>query len=417
MPTNLSAPTRLLDRLAGAGLAGVAETYARLAAPIGAIAFALYILLTALTAWIMPDANWDMLPYLSIAEEGVYPQPQALHDYAYGTVKAGVSASDYKRLTDDAGGFRSHMAQDAGDFHSLLGMYRIKFLYAEILSGLSRVMSPIEAMRLVQVFSVLLLGAATLLWLRSQGALALAPLAGAVLIMADFGDAARAATPDLLCSAVLLAGLYAYMRGRQVATALLLFLAFMVRPDNIVFLAVFAVLLVAFRQKAWGALVGFGVSFVIYFAISRWAQHPGWWPHLWFSSYDQHYNMDGFDPPFSPVVYFRIFALALARAVTINSWVGVSVLALAGWYGLDRAGFRLDRRAGILFAALVIGVLAKFTVFPIPDTRIYFPSLLPPFLLLAPSLMALWVSAGRGEPEAAVRSTVDAEDVRPLLER
>jgi len=229
--------------------------------------------------------------------------------------------------------------------------------------------------------------------------------------------AARAATPDLLCSAVLLAGLYAYMRGRQVATALLLFLAFMVRPDNIVFLAVFAVLLVAFRQKAWGALVGFGVSFVIYFAISRWAQHPGWWPHLWFSSYDQHYNMDGFDPPFSPVVYFRIFALALARAVTINSWVGVSVLALAGWYGLDRAGFRLDRRAGILFAALVIGVLAKFTVFPIPDTRIYFPCLLPPFLLLAPSLMALWVSAGRGEPEAAVRSTVDAEDVRPLLER
>ena len=46
--------------------------------------------------------------------------PQALHDYAYGTVKAGVSAGDYKALTDDGGGFRSHMAQNAADFHSLL---------------------------------------------------------------------------------------------------------------------------------------------------------------------------------------------------------------------------------------------------------------------------------------------------------
>ena len=58
------------------------------------------------------------------------------------------------------------------------------------------------------------------------------------------------------------------------------------------------------------------------------------------------------------------------------------MLALAGWFAAARAGFRLDRRAGILFAALVFGVLAKFTVFPIHDTRIYFPNLLPPYLLL-----------------------------------
>ncbi|TIL97004.1 MAG: hypothetical protein E5Y68_00325, partial [Mesorhizobium sp.] len=72
-------------------------------------AFALYILLTAATAWFMPDANWDMLPYLAIAEEGTYRDVQALHDYAYGTVRDGLSASDYQALTDDGGGFRSHM--------------------------------------------------------------------------------------------------------------------------------------------------------------------------------------------------------------------------------------------------------------------------------------------------------------------
>ncbi len=166
----------------------------------------------------------------------------------------------------------------------------------------------------------------------------------------------------------------------------------MARPDNIVFLAIFAVLLVAFRQKAWGALAGFAASLVAYFAISHWAQHPGWWPHLWFSSIEQHYNMNGFDPPFSAVAYLRAFAASLVRAVSLNSWVGVSVLALAGWYALSRAGFKLDRRAGILFAALVLGALAKFTVFPIHDTRIHFPNLIPPFLLLAGPFMALWAS-------------------------
>ncbi|MEP6566547.1 MAG: hypothetical protein ABJB10_15540, partial [Mesorhizobium sp.] len=264
---------------------------------------------------------------------------------------------------------------------------------AEILSTMSSVMSPIEAMRLVSVLSVLLFGAIALLWLRSQGALALAPIVGAVMIMADFGEAARASTPDLLCSALFLGGLFAYVRGRDVATALLLFLAFMARPDNIVFLAIFAVLLVVFHEKAWGALAGFAASFVAYFAISHWAHHPGWWPHLWFSSIEQHYNMDGFDPPFSIVAYLKAFAASLVRAITLNSWVGVSVLALAGWYATSRAGFRLDRRAGILLAALVLGVLAKFTVFPIHDSRIYFPNLIPPFLLLAGPMMTLWASA------------------------
>ena len=393
MLTRPPASNNLLDRLTAACLAWGEGTYGRLAAPIGAAAFALYILLTATTAWFMPDANWDMLPYLAIAEEGTYPDAQALHDYAYGTVKAGVSAGDYKALTDDGGGFRSHMVENAADFHSLLGMYRIKFLYAEILSTMSSAMSPVEAMRLVSVFSVLLFGVIALFWLRAEGALALAPVVGAVLIVADFGEAARASTPDLLCSALFLGGLFAYVRGRNVATALLLFLAFMARPDNIVFLTIFAVLLVVFREKAWGALAGFAASFVAYFAISHWAQHPGWWPHLWFSSIEQHYNMDGFAPPFSVVAYLKAFAASLVRAITLNSWVGVSVLALAGWYALGRAGFRLDRRAGILLAALVLGVLAKFTVFPIHDSRIYFPNLIPPFLLLAGPMMALWASA------------------------
>src|SRR5262249_52333095 len=180
-----------------------------------------------------------------------------------------------------------------------------------------------------------------------------------------------------LASALLLAGLYAHIYKREGAAALLLTLAVLTRPDNVIFVGVFAVLLLAFRQWSWGALVATVASFASYFAISHWAGHPGWWPHLYFSSIEEQMNMDGFDPAFSVAAYGKAFVNAVVRALTFNTWVGVAVLVLAGWYATDRAGFRLDKRAGLLMAALVLAVLAKFVVFPIHDGRIYCPTLIP----------------------------------------
>lgn len=384
------------DRFAGASLSLGTGLYARFATRIGVIAFSLYVLLTALSALVFPDPNWDMLPYIAAAGESTHPDPQALHAYAYGAVKAAVSEGDYIALTDDGGGYRSHMASDPTGFHSMLPMYRVKFLYVELLSGLSRVLPPVTALHVIQAVSALLFGTVMLLWLRSAGALALAPLFGAVLIVAEFASTTRSNTPDLLASLLLLGGLFAYMRRSEVLTALLLVLAVMARPDNVVFVGVFAVLLVAFRQWSVGVACATVASFIAYFAISRWAEHPGWWPHLYFSSIAQQVNMDGFDPAFSIAAYAKAFANAVVRSLVFNTWVGVAVLALAAWYVTGRAGFRLERRAGILFAALVLSVLAKFVVFPIHDTRIYFPNLIPPFLLLAPPMMAFCRAARDG---------------------
>ena len=226
------------------------------------------------------------------------------------------------------------MANDAAAFHSMLPMYRVKFLYAEILAGLSKVMPPVAAMSAVQVFSTLLFGAIVLLWLRSAGALALAPVAAAVLIVAEFAYAARSNAPDMLCSALLLGGLYAHTRQRQVASAILLFLAVLVRPDNVIFVGVFAVLLLAFRQWSPGALAAAVASFAAYFAISHWAGHPGWWPHLYFSSVQQQMNMDGFDPAFSVVLY----AKALPAVGASSSTLGRRRRAGAGRLVRDRPG-------------------------------------------------------------------------------
>lgn len=390
----------LLVRLANGGLSHGEAVYARLAVPLGIAIFSAYVLLTALTAVVRPDANWDMLPYLAVAEESEHPDAAALHDYVYGTIREGVSEADYRALVDDGGGFRSHMADNAEDFHSLLGMYRVKFLYAELLSGLSTFMPPVAAMRAVSVFSALAFGAVVLVWLRAYGALALAPVMAGFLMVMEFSDLARAATPDLLCGALMLGALLAYVTRREAAAGLLIFLAFMVRPDNIVFIAVFAFMLIVFGQRSWGVLAGAAASLAGYFVISAWAGHPGWWPHLYFSSVEQQLNMNGFDPAFSIAAYGKAFANAVVRALTFNSWLGIVLLSLAGWFVAARAGFRLESRAGVLFAALLFGLAAKFVVFPIHDTRVYFPSLAPLVLLLVGPFVAFWGSRQVKAPAA-----------------
>jgi hypothetical protein len=390
MLTKSPRPASAIERVVETVLSLGCGFYARYAAPIGVALFSAYVLLTALTAWVLPDANWDMLAYIAAAGERDHPTPEAVHAYAYGTVRDAVSPADYLVLTDDEGGYRSHMATDPTGFYSMLPMYRVKFLFVEALSVLSTVMPPVVALHVLQVVAALLFGAVLLLWLRSARALALAPVLAALLMVAEFPYVSRSNSPDLLAAAMLLGGLYAHMYRREAATALLLLLAVLVRPDNVIFVGVFAVLLVALRQWSWGALVATVASFLSYFAIARWAGHPGWWPHLYFSSVEQQLNMQGFDPAFSILAYAKAFVNAVVRSLTYNTWVGVAVLALAGWYASDRAGYRLDKRAGIVFAALVLSVLAKFVLFPIHDGRIYFPYLIAPFMLLAPALTALF---------------------------
>lgn len=372
---------------------GVVNGYARHAALLGAAILALYIVATAAIALVRPDANWDMLAYLAVAEEGSFSDPQQLHAYAYDTVKAGVSADEYRLLVDDGGGFRSHMATNAADFVSLLPMYRVKFFYAELLSTMSAAMAPVTAMRVVSAVSVLLFGAAILLWLRAVGALAIAPLFAGLLMMTEFGPTARASSPDLLCAAFMLGGLLAYMRKKELLAAPLLFLAFLVRPDSIIPLTVLAVMLLVYRVKSAGVLIGFAASLLAYFAISAWAAHPGWWPHLYFSSIEQVRNMDGFDPAFSVMLYAKAFVRTAVFALWYNSWLGAVFVALGLWFALSRAGFSLERRAGVLFAATVLGLAAKFIAFPIHDTRIYFPTLIPLFLLLTTPALSMWRAA------------------------
>ena len=306
--------SNILARFASGLLELASRTYVRFASLIGVLIFLAYVVITIATAYILPEANWDMLPYLAVAEEAKYPDPVALHDFAYGAVKAAVLAADYEALTNDGGGFRTHMAENPTDFVSLLGMYRVKFLYGQIISVVSTFVTPVAALRLVSAFSAVLFAGFVLAWLRSAKALALAPLFVGLMIFCGFSEATRVGTPDLLCAALFLGGLYSFTVKREWLTAVLLTLAFLVRPDNIVFIGIFGILLLVYGQKSLGAFIAFAACFIGYFAVSHFSHHPGWWPHLYFSSIEQHQNMTDFHPAFSLSLYAHAFGASFLRS-------------------------------------------------------------------------------------------------------
>jgi hypothetical protein len=380
-------------------------TYARFAGAIGSFLICAYVLITAASVLIEPEANWDMLPYIAIAAEGTHPGAAALHGYAYGAVKQGVTTPSFEALTK-GDVFRQHMSDMPDDFVSLLGMYRVKILYVKALGALLPFMAPVSAIHAISVFSTLAFGLFALLWLRSLQALALAPFAAAVMMMAGFGDAARVGTPDMLCAALFTGAMYAYVRKHEFSSAILFYLAFLARPDNVVFVCLFAVLIFIFKIRAPGVLLAFASSLISYFLISHWAGHPGWWPHLYFSTISQQFNMSGFQPSFSAALYFKAFAKAVYHSLEYNSWVGVVVLASGLWLMTHIAGFTLQMREGVAFAALGLSIAAKFVVFPIHDTRVYFAALIPLLLLVLPSLQAFGRAAFAGAQPISIKGKV-----------
>lgn len=383
----------LLTRFVLAALAFVITYYVRFAALIGAVLFVAYVVISAASVVIQPDENWDMLPYIAMAGESSFGgDAVAVHRFAYDAVKDGVSAGDYQALTT-GDPYREHMAKTPDDFVSMLGMYRVKVLYGVVLKTLFPILSPVQAVKAISIGSTLAFGLFALLWLRHLKALALAPMVMAAMMLIGVGGAARAGTPDMLSAALMLGGMLAYVQKREVTTASLLFLAFLARPDNVIFLCLFALFVVLFNIKARGVLAAFVAAFVAYFVISKWAGHPGWWPHLYFSTVFQQLNMNGFHPDFSIAIYMRTFAKALYLSVIGESWFGFALLSVGLWLVTYVASFRLQLRDGVAFAALALSLAAKFVVFPIHDTRVYLPALLPLLMVLMSALLAFGQAA------------------------
>ena len=347
----------------------------RPAALVGMAFLAIYVLAVSAVSFVFPMANWDMIAYVANILEASGETPQQIHPQAYELVRQNIGEGDFLILTEDRP-YRVRQFADPDAFASMLGFYRVKMLYVELGQVLSQWIDPVVALRAISTGSALAIGAVTAWWLAANRCMTVAPLAVIVLILTGLGSIARLATPDLFSAVFVVAGILLFVGGKDWMAGLAFLVAILIRPDHLALVGVFMVVSVAFRQVSWGAIAAFVLGLVAYVLISRAGEHPGWWIQFWFTNEEYVPTLEGFDPPFSIVVYIKAVIQTLVRSFVEERWMAVLALMIFASAILLRNNFRFERREAVAFTAILLTIPAKFILLPLYPDRFYFAYLL-----------------------------------------
>ncbi len=347
----------------------------------GALSIVVLVAAVAGLGWLRPPHAWDMIAYLGAAWREAIPDPAILQDRVYEAVRAAVSPEHYAVLAEgDA--YRLRQSTDPAAFQSMLGMYAVKWLYVKLIALIAPLAGPAAAAQLINTVAAAGFAGTLLWWLARERLLELAPAVVAMLLVAGFPALAMAETPDYLAAALVLAAFMAYDRGHGIAGAILLAIAVLARPDQVATAGVLmAFLWLSGDGMQRHAAAGFALAVGAYVLATHGSGHPGWWPHLWFSTYRIQESMEFFDPPFSLTVYLTAFAWNLVRAATENAWLGIYLGVAVLWALLHAGGLPFDRRRQALLGAALAAIAAKFVLFPLHDGRTVFPLLFPAMLI------------------------------------
>lgn len=371
----------------------------RHAALMGGLLFALFVAAVTVISIVYPQPNWDLIAYAASIAEPRFADAASLHAHAYDIVRQAVDAGQFSALTS-ADAYRAYQFAHPDAFVSMLGMYKVKALYIQLAAALTPAFGEIGAMRLISTLSTAATGLVFLLWLYRRDAFAYAPIVIGFLLVSGYADIARLGSPDALFMAILSLGLYLYDRQKHWLAALALFMATLVRSDTVVFLAAWAVLILLLRVKAWPVAAAFAAALAAYPFVTHAAHHPGFWAHFIFSTTEQQMTMEGFHPVFSITAYVRAIAIGLVRTISETSWLAAIGILLPVWTWLRCKTALLGPREDALIIALVAGVIGRFILFPLPDTRIHGAYLTPMLMLLLPAAKT-WLAGAKSDPAKA----------------
>lgn len=370
---------------------------------VGAVFLIVYILAITAVSWVAPAANWDLIAYVAVVLEHRVDGVAALHEAAYGAVRDAVTEGEFLVLTGDRP-YRVAEYADANAFATMLGFYRVKFLFVELATRLAAFLPPVEALRLISTLSCLIIGIMVFAFAASRRLLAFGPLFVALLVFADLGATARLVTPDLFAGIFVFAGVLLFVRGNDIPAAIALVAATLARPDHLPLLGCM-VLAAAFIRRG---VVPFLIATIAAGAATAWiahaSGHPGWWVHMWFNFVESVPTLDGFDPDFSIVTYGMIVVEALVRSLIDETWLALALVEIAVVTALLRSGWRPDARTGAVLGALLLCELGKLVVAPFDETRFHFA------YLAAAGLFIIDAVASHGWP--SMRRPLDQREAR-----
>ncbi|MEE9374739.1 MAG: hypothetical protein V3V04_00220 [Rhizobiaceae bacterium] len=352
---------------------------------IGLAVFALFVIGLCLINIFKPEYNWDMAAYLASSLQDGSSSAQQLHAQVWGMIQERAPDAQFYKLT--AGNpYNLHNYQHPDAFVSMLPMYDVKVGYIGIIHFLGKILTPVQGAIATSVLSSLAVGAVCWFWMKQQGFSQAAPIVAAILLLCGYFYMGRTVTPDLLVTVFILIGSERFLRGHDWLSIGLFYVAFLIRPDTIVFLFALLLAVLLFNQRKLPALVGFLAAVISYLWITSGTNHPGWWTHFYFSCVEIQNTMIGFNPDFSVLLYLKGIARGAMVSLKDNNWPVVVCLLLFGWAMLQRAGIKTDHRKTLLLCAMILYIAGKFVIFPLPDDRTFMPAL----LVMAMILLETW---------------------------
>lgn len=371
---------------------------------MGALAAGLYggvVLGTLALAYFNPVYNWDILAYVGIAAENSLGLETAedIHAAAYGEVKEAASDLQFYKVTASIP-YRVGQYENPEHFVSLFPLYQVKVAYIAAIEQLGALVGRVEATTLISSLSAALVGALIFAWSLRHGFVQGLFLIAPVSVLTGYVFSAREATPDLMMTVFSLPAIYFVSREKPLLAAPFLYLMFLVRPDGI--LLFFALLLAALAVNRFRLLylAFFGACVALYFPVVGSVDHPGWWPHFYFSNIEYQDDLRGFDPAFDAVLYLKALAINLARTVQAYDWLMILAVILCGFALLLRSGRHVSQGQWMAVIALTLCIGGKFVTFPLPDDRIYLPYMLPLLMVV----MHIW-KPDFSYPDTEERST------------
>lgn len=326
-----------------------------------------YVALTVLTvfAGLKPFYNWDCLPYMGavlMLDEEI--KPVALHQKVYGEAKKHIPAEAFSLLTQKEG-YRTEMHQNAEGFYQQLPFYYIKPLYV----GMAWICYQLGcSLPFSTVLPALLafwgIGFLLFNWLKTvfqnhQAAI----ITLLLLVMLPFSGLGRESSPDGLSCFFMLLGAYWFTSKKcwlWVAPAL--GCAVLTRPDNIIFVGLFA--LVLFWKRFWSyqdIICTFLVGAIAYIIPKHYIVGYSW-ETLFHHSFISHLTY-----PKTQLIelsiwdYINIVLRQSFKALSASLIPLLTILTMLFWWGKNK----LQQLDLILWVTIIGTIAVRYLLFPV----------------------------------------------------
>ena len=377
------------------------RTYAAFIAAAAAVACAIVV---ALAGWMSPKLNWDALAYSSLVQSwrgAADPHAAAYSDALAFAQSHGLVATLTESTLRD--GFQATMARDASAFAEQLPFYAVRPLYILTLLGFTVLGGSASGGGvLLSVLSALACALIVLAYaVRKLGAIG-GSLVGALFALAPATfTVARFSTPDAMLMLMVCVAFLLIAERRQLAGALLLLAAALVRSDIALLNVLLALALLAVPGiGAWRVRLPAAAVLMISLPMIKWIEaHVGNYGYmaLW------HYTFEGFVPHPAALANLPIlpsaFLTAIATGVKENLangglWTVLLLLGAVAWL-LWRGGMLWRDQRTALFLSVLFYLPVRLILFPSHDLRLMAP--------LIASLTIIFVAAAYIVPKAEGR--------------